>query len=100
METIPRTLVTIVAEAILAAPLQEAVLALGATGVTVSETTGTGSRGRRTGEIPGDNVRLETVVDAATVPRILQMLAERYLRDYAIVVWTSEVRVIRGEKYS
>ena len=32
--------------------------------------------------------------------RILDLLAERYLRDYALVVWTNEVRVLRGDKYS
>lgn len=100
IETIPRTLVTIIAETILTGALRDAVLAAGATGVTLSEATGIGSRGRRTGEIPGDNVRLETVVDVATAERILALLTEQYLRDYAIVVWTTEVRVIRGEKYS
>jgi nitrogen regulatory protein P-II 2 len=65
----------------------------------VTEAIGEGSRGRRVGEVPGDNRRIETLVGPDVAQRILDFLAERYFANYALVVWTTDVRVVRGEKY-
>ena len=100
MHTVPVTLVTIVAEAILADPLVRALHGLGVTGHTLGSARGQGSRGMRTGEIPGDNVRIETIVSPAVAERIFALLAERYFPHYAVVAWATEVRVVRGEEYA
>jgi nitrogen regulatory protein P-II 2 len=97
--TDPRKLVTIVAEAVLAESLVVALEQIGVTGYTMSDAEGRGSRGRRTGEIPGENVRIETLTGTDTAERILDMLAERYFPDYAIAAWVADVAVVRGEKY-
>ncbi|MDX2167899.1 MAG: transcriptional regulator [Deltaproteobacteria bacterium] len=99
MHTVPLTLITIVGEAVLAEPLIRALHALGVSGHTLSEARGQGSRGRRTGEIPGDNVRIETIVDAALADRIFALLAETYFPNYAVVAWSTAIQVVRGEKY-
>lgn len=95
-----RKLVTIVAEAVLAEALIVALERVGVTGYTVSDARGRGSRGRRTGEIPGENVRIETLTGADVAERILDMLAERYFPEYAIAAWVTDVAVVRGEKYA
>ena len=92
-------LVTIIAEAVLAEALVVALERAGVTGYTVSDARGRGSRGRRTGEIPGENVRIETLTGPESAERILDMLAERYFPDYAIAAWVTDVAVVRADKY-
>lgn len=100
MPTVTVALVTIVAESVLAEHLIELLKAHGASGYTCTEARGEGSRGRRVGEIPGDNVRLEALVAPAAAERILAAVAAAYFADYAVVAWVCDARVIRGEKYA
>ncbi len=92
-------LVTIVAETVLQDRITKQLLSWGATGFTVSDTTGKGSRGIRTGDMPGDNTRIECLVTHEVAVRILTEIAERYFDDYAVVAWVENVEVVRGEKY-
>ena len=94
-----RMLVTIVAENVLTEAILAKLEGIGVSGYTVSDARGRGSRGRRTGEIPGENVRIETLVGEDTAARVLQAMAETYFADYAIVAWAAEVAVVRGAKY-
>jgi hypothetical protein len=92
-------LVTIVAEPVLEPRLLKELRSLGARGWTIVEGRGEGSLGRRTGDIPGVNVRIETVVSPVVAERIVARLAESYFADYAVVAWVEDVGVVRGEKY-
>lgn len=93
-------LVTIVTESVLHERICSSLESLGATGYTVSEATGRGSRGMRVGEIPGSNVRIETVVEPDSANAILDLLERLYFPHYAIAVWVHDVDVVRGAKYS
>jgi nitrogen regulatory protein P-II 2 len=79
-------LVTIVTESVLTDSLVTALKKRGATGYTISDVRGEGSRGRRVGEVPGAS-------------EILDLLAVEYFPNYAMVAWVSDVVVARGEKY-
>ncbi len=92
-------LLTIVAEAVLERRLLDELAAAGASGYTLGEVTGAGSRGVRATEFEGKNVRIETLVGPAVADRLLADLAERYFDHYALVVWVTDVDVVRGEKY-
>ncbi len=92
-------LVTIVAETVLRDRITRRLQDLGATGFTVTESQGRGSRGLRTGDVPGQGVRIETLVTPEVAVRILGMVAERYFADYAVIAWVTEVQVVRGDKY-
>jgi hypothetical protein len=92
-------LVTIVAEEAIAARLIDDIRRLGASGYTVSEARGEGSRGMRHGRVGEVNVRIETVVGPETAGRIMAMLAERYFPSHATIAWTADVEVVRGDKY-
>ena len=92
-------LVTIVAETVLGDQITRSLLELGATGYTVTESRGRGSRGIRTGDIPGTGLRIEAVVGTEVARAILKMVQERYFADYAVIAWTTEVDVVRGDKY-
>ncbi|MBL8694065.1 MAG: transcriptional regulator [Planctomycetes bacterium] len=99
MKTTPLKLVTVVAESVLGDRICEEMRSLGAKGFTVSEATGEGSRGLRTSELGGKNVRIEAVVGPDAADRILERLAERYFPHYAIIAFVHDVHVVRGDKY-
>lgn len=96
----PLKLVTIVAEAVLEERLVRELRALGARGWTLSQARGEGSRGTRTSDLEGGNVRIETLVAPEVAERILDRLAERYFANYALVAFAQTVEVVRGEKYA
>ena len=99
MGTIPLKCVTIVAESVLADRLTGEIKALGARGFTLTESRGEGSRHLRSGEIPGQNVRIETVVGDAVADAIVDHIAKHYFDDYAVIVYVTVVQVVRGDKY-
>jgi nitrogen regulatory protein PII len=91
--------VTVVAESVLEDHLLRELRALGARGYTITEARGEGSRGMRTMELGGKNVRIELLVGPEVADRILEHLAERYFPHYAVVAYVENVEVVRGEKY-
>ena len=99
MNTSPLKLITIVAEPVLEDRISAEIKSLGARGYHVSSVHGEGSRGMRASEVPGDSVRIETVVSAPVADRILAHIAEQYFPHYAVITYVSDVGVVRGEKY-
>jgi nitrogen regulatory protein P-II 2 len=93
-------LITIVAEPVLEPRILGALKQLGASGYTITQTNGAGSRGTRMGEVPGEGRRIETVVTAASAERIMEYVAEHYFANFAIIAYASDVEVLRGEKYA
>jgi nitrogen regulatory protein P-II 2 len=99
MEMVPLKLVTIVAEPVLEEQLTAELRRLGARGFTVTDSRGEGSRGIRASEVPGQGIRIETVVSAAVADRVLAHIAKHYFPSYAVIAYLSTVEVVRGEKY-
>lgn len=95
-----RKLVTVVTEAALESSLSKDVARLGARGFTVTEARGSGSRGVRMSEwSQSKNIRFEVICDAATADAIAAHLAEKYYADYAMIVFVSDVVVLRPHKF-
>jgi len=92
--------VTIVSEALLKDDLITLLRNKGATGFTVSQVEGEGSRGVRASDWEGRNVRIETIVSPAVADAILETLGQNYFENFAVIAWLSEVSVLRGEKFS
>lgn len=99
MDTITLKKITIVAEAVLEERLIREMRQLGARGYTLSEVRGDGSRGVRASEWEGKNIQLEILASAETADRVLTHISERYFAHYAVVVWLTDVQVIRGNRY-
>ena len=99
MELVPLKLVTIVAESLLEKRLVEEVKRLGAKGYTITPARGEGSRGIRSVDWEGQNIRLETIVSEEVALRILQRRQEEYFPHYAVIAYVENVWVVRGEKY-
>lgn len=99
MHTIPLSLVTIIAEPVLEDRLVHDLRRLGASGYTITDSRGEGSRGVRASDPPGVSIRIEVAAGAEVTDRILEMLAADYFPNYAVIAWLTEARVVRGEKY-
>jgi nitrogen regulatory protein P-II 2 len=99
LDTVPLSLVTIVAEPVLEERLVHDLRRLGATGHTITDARGEGSRGVRASDPPGVSIRIEVATSAEVADRILAHLATAYFQHYAVIAWLSDARVVRGDKY-
>jgi hypothetical protein len=95
-----RKLLTVITEASLERRLVEDLRALGARGWTLTDARGQGARGKRTSDWEhGGNIRLEVVCDAALAERLAAHLRERYYDHYAMILFMSDVEVLRPGKF-
>lgn len=91
--------VTIVAERLLREQILELIKKHGATGWSITAVEGEGSRGNRTADFEGRNAQIDTIVSPATADAIMDDIAENYFADWAVIVYSSDVEVLRGDKY-
>lgn len=100
MSTHPMKLLTIIAEALVRDRIERLLTEEGAKGFTVFSVEGHGESGRRTGEI-GEyaNVQIEAVVTPGVAERLLTRLEESYFDKYGIIVFETDVRVLRPHKF-
>ena len=100
MELTARKLLTIVTEAALEATLITDIETLGAHGYTITDARGKGSHGRRDAAwLPQANIRIEVLCDTDTALAICSALRERYYDNYSMVMYVSDVDVLRPEKF-
>ena len=95
-----RKLVTIVTETVLEQDVCEALEDLGAAGYTITNARGKGSRGiRDAGWSTSSNIRVEVVCSDDVAERIARTLRQKYYDDYAMIIFQSDVRVLRPDKF-
>lgn len=92
-------LITIIAERLLKKQLTELIVEKGAKGYTITDATGEGSRGIRASEFEGRNIKLEAIVNQEVANKILTAVSETYFENYAVITYTENVKVVRGDKY-
>ena len=101
MLDVNRKLVTIITESALENEICELVESLGASGYTVTNARGSGSRGiRDAGWSVSGNVRIEVVCGPGLALEIAKEVSERYYQDYAMILFEHDVRVLRSDKFS
>lgn len=101
MADIDRKLVTVVTEAVLEHELLEELAELGVSGYTITEARGSGSRGvRDAGWLSSGNIRVEVVCSDELAGRIAKRLRDRYYDHYAMILFESDIRVLRPGKFS
>ena len=102
MQLYPLKLVTVVGESLIMEDVAERGLELGATGYTISEVSGHGSRSARTvsSTVGAKTLKVEFVVPTELATQILQDVSHEYFEHYAIIAWLSDVSVMRGEQYT
>lgn len=99
MQTVPRNLVTIVAEPVVEHRLVDDIKACGAKGYSLDHVRGEGVTGNRSLDLTGPSIRLETVVTEAVADSIMTMLTEKYFERYAVVAWMAPVQVMRPGRF-
>ena len=100
MQTVTYRLVTVVAERTVRDRLLSAIHDLGATGHTIADVQGEGSRGVSTAGWTGASVKIETIVPPDVADRIVAHVAERYFAHHSVIVYLQDVEVVRGSKYA
>lgn len=100
MDTTHRKLLTIITEAVLEPRLIDLVRKMGASGYTVTEARGSGSRGvRSAGWTHNGNIRLELICSDAVAVKISEHLKAHFYADYAMVSFVMDVSVLRADKF-
>lgn len=95
-----RKLLTIVTEAAIEAHLLKDLEHLGAQGYTLTDARGKGGRGVRDSDWDASsNVRIDVVCDAPTAEAIAAHLQAKYYEDYAMILFVTDVAVLRPEKF-
>jgi hypothetical protein len=93
-------LLTIITESILESSLIKDIERLGAKGYTIMDVRGKGSKGMRSGGWDASaSIRVEVICGDAVAESISAHLQAKYYNDYAMVIYTSEVNVLRPEKF-
>ncbi|GAB3233652.1 MAG: transcriptional regulator [Aeromonadaceae bacterium] len=100
MQAVYRQLVTIITEAVLESELTRQLEQLGARGYTITEARGKGSRGiRDAGWDEVRNIRIEVICEEAVAEAIMDHLQAHYYDNFAMVIFSSEIRVRRANKF-
>jgi len=95
-----RTLLTIITESALESVLVDEIKRLGATGYTITDVRGEGRRGPRNAAWDESrNIRIEVVCDEATANTIADHVRARYYDNYGMILFMTEVAVLRSEKF-
>lgn len=101
MQLYPLKLVTVVGETVIMKDIAEEAVGLGATGYTLSEVIGQGSRSARNVIDTGGakTMKAEFVVPMDVAEKILIHVSHNYFEHYACIAWLADVQVVRGHQY-
>lgn len=100
MDRYTRKLVTIICEADLEHALSDDLMRLGVHGYTVTDARGRGHHGvREASWSHSSNIRIEVVCDEKVAVLIAEHLKECYYRNFAMILFMSDVEVLRPEKF-
>lgn len=100
MESFPKKLITIITEAVIEKELLSVLEQLGASGFTITDARGKGHRGMRSaGWEHGANIRVEIICDDKLASAIALRLKSDFYNDYAMVLFMSDVAVLRPDKF-
>lgn len=96
----PKTLLVIVAEAVLEKNLVRDARQRGAQGWTVSEVHGAGREGVREGAWEADRtIELKVICDEAVADAIAEHVLATYAANYSVAMYFSPVSVLRPERF-
>ena len=92
-------LVTIICEPVLSKSLIAMIRLRGASGFTITDVRGEGSGEKSSGEVPDEKVKIEVIADADRGNEIMAEIAKNYFANYSLIVYSSDIQVIRHEKF-
>lgn len=101
MQLYPLKLVTVVGESVIMDDIAREGIDLGATGYTLTDAAGQGSRSTRNVIVTSGakTQKVEFVVPMEVAEKILKHVSHSYFEHYACIAWLADVQVVRGENY-
>lgn len=100
MQTHPKKLLVIIAEAALEKLLIKDARRLGAHGYTVAEVHGGGATGERDADWEGNrSIRMEVICDEAVAQTIAEHVLNSYCKNYSVSMFLADVEVLRPTKF-
>lgn len=95
------TLLTIYTEAALESHLINDMEQHGASGYTITNARGKGTRGLRSGSWDqNSNIRIEIICNTKLAHKLADYLQKNYYANYAMVTFISDIEVLRPEKFN
>jgi len=91
--------ITIIAENLLKDGIIRVIKSEGGTGYTITACEGEGSRGIHASEWEGRNIQVDSITDEETAHKILERISEKYIKNYALIAYMSDVEVVREDKF-
>lgn len=96
----PKTLLTIVTEAVLEGALLRDLRERGAHSWVVGEVHGANLEGVRDGDWEADRtIEIKVLCESEVADRIADHVLHAYARHYSVAIWFSAVTVLRPERY-
>lgn len=96
----PMKLVTIICESVLEETILEVLRSAGAHGHTAFPVSGSGRQGFRSADlVESGNVQIEVIMKPAVAEALLNRLSTEFFKDYAMVAYETDVRVLRPDKF-
>jgi len=92
-------LVSLVAESVLEEKIIAELIGLGAKGYTTYEVRGYGSRGARSSDVDGKNIKIEVIASKKIADLIMSTCKEKYFDSYGMVGWLTKIDVLRESKF-
>lgn len=93
-------LITIIADDAIEMKIIEDLKSISVKGYTITEARGEGLNSIHQSSWEGKSIRIETLVSESKGEKIMNLLAEKYFEKYAIIVFSSDVKVIRKERFN
>lgn len=100
MNTHPRKMLVIIAEAALEKPLIRDARAFGAHGYTIADVRGGGERGDREARWEADrSIEMKVICDEAVAGKLARHMLDTYAENYAVTLFTVDVGIFRPQKF-
>ncbi len=94
-------LLTIFTEAALETSLVKDIEQLGASGYTITNARGKGSHGLRGATWEANsNIRIEVICSLEVSKQLTEHLKNSYYENYAMVIFTTQIEVLRSNKFT
>jgi len=95
----PVKLVTIIALDSLEARIVEDMDKLEIRGYTISAAHGKGLHSKKISDWEGTNIRIESLVSEEKGNKLVELIRDKYLDKYGVVLFVTDVQVLRPERY-
>ncbi|MDZ4724895.1 MAG: hypothetical protein SH817_01970 [Leptospira sp.] len=93
-------LITIIADDAIENKIIEDLKSVSVKGYTITEARGEGLNSIHNSSWEGKSIRIESLVSESKAEKIIEIMTDKYLDKYAMIVFSSDVKVVRRERFN